>query len=69
MKVKHYCVECYRSLPELVKGVNSLIEGGWIPHGGISHSVDTETTINERKGYEESTTDECFMQAMVLPVD
>lgn len=69
MRINGYCVECASDLASLVEQVSVLVKAGWVPQGGVAFSSDTTTYTNERKGYEESDTDEVFLQAMVLPLD
>ena len=66
MEVQKYRVESHDNQEDLVKAVNRMLNNGWILQGGVSHSIETNKWMNERKGYEESQTNELFMQAMVL---
>lgn len=64
--IKEYKVEISSNFNKLMDKVNIAIIDGWIPQGGICYSQETTTYMNERKGYEESDTDEVYMQAMIL---
>lgn len=66
---KEYTVEAHTSLSNLVDGVNVLLDAGWVLQGGICHSIETTSWTNERKGYEETHTEELFMQAMIVSKD
>jgi len=49
----------------LTQAVNTLIEDGYEPLGGLAVSEHTDRWTNERKGYEESETYSTWAQALV----
>lgn len=50
---------------KLEQEVADLISKGWKPIGGVSVAVCHSTWENERKGYQESSTDWVYAQAMI----
>jgi len=64
-EVKHYKVLTAGSAEELQEKVNSNLEAGFYPVGGVSVSQDSYSYENERKGYTETQIDVLFAQAVV----
>ena len=64
-KIKYYKVVEAGSAQELQRMVNYCIDAGFEPIGGVSVCVLHTTWENERKGYEESSTDYTYSQAVV----
>jgi len=54
------------SADELISAVNSYMNPGWEPVGGVTLSVDRDRWENERKGCSESSVDIIWAQAIVM---
>jgi len=65
MNIIEYKIITASNPESLMKKINDLIVEEWIPQGGIAYCQDTQTWENERKGYQESNTDEIYLQAMI----
>lgn len=48
----------------LEDAVNALLDEGWVPLGGMSVAVLHTESMNDRKGYMDSTTEWVYAQAM-----